>query len=268
MDSFRLVLKTAEVNKLEDEWVLYRHEPTIEKSWFACEVDVSADRSESGESVKWKRIDSYYRNVAQISDTSGEMKYPALTIMAKAALALPHGNADVERSFSSNDKIVSKLRTQLSMESIKSIRYMKDALSYHDPQKRRPEEVPISPSLIQSARSTKAAYEVYLESQKESKAQKDQAEKEAASIAEKRQELRRKMEEADREITMLKEEEMKFVQETEVARTLLEQGRTRLQAGLDKNDIVIIKTANEMLKVADTKLSSSIASTDTVRCAK
>ena len=44
--------------------------------------------------------------------SDGKPKYPLLTKLAKAALVLPHSNADSERAFS----IVGKIRTQFRSE--------------------------------------------------------------------------------------------------------------------------------------------------------
>ena len=46
---------------------------------------------------------------------SGERKYPTLMKLARIALTLNHGNADIERGFSKNKLMVASHRTRLSM---------------------------------------------------------------------------------------------------------------------------------------------------------
>ncbi len=52
--------------------------------------------------VKYKRIDEYWYRVMQITDTRGDAKYQSLGFIVKIALSLAHGQADVERGFSTN----------------------------------------------------------------------------------------------------------------------------------------------------------------------
>ena len=50
--------------------------------------------------VKYERIDVYWSKVGKMTRPTGERKYPALMKLARIALTLNHGNADVERGFS------------------------------------------------------------------------------------------------------------------------------------------------------------------------
>ena len=53
-------------------------------------------------------IDTYWHKISQILDSDGKICYPLLTKLAKAVLIIPHGNADVERSFSHMDQTKQK----------------------------------------------------------------------------------------------------------------------------------------------------------------
>ena len=58
------------------------------------------------------RMDSFWGELSTVVTSDGKPKYPLLTKLAKAALVLPHSNADSERAFS----IVGKIRTQFRSE--------------------------------------------------------------------------------------------------------------------------------------------------------
>ena len=45
-------------------------------------------------------IDGYWHKISQLQDPTGQPRYPVLTRLAKSILIIPHGNADIERSFS------------------------------------------------------------------------------------------------------------------------------------------------------------------------
>lgn len=67
------------------------------------------------------RLDSYWQNVFERKDAENQAKYPLLTKLVKALLSLPHGNADVERGFSQNNRVLHD-RSSLSLESINGTR--------------------------------------------------------------------------------------------------------------------------------------------------
>ena len=59
--------------------------------------------------------------------------------IVKGVLALPHGNADVERGLSDNKKMLGKDRVKLSSKSIIGNRLSKEAVKIHDPEHMQPE---------------------------------------------------------------------------------------------------------------------------------
>ena len=66
-------------------------------------------------------IDAYWNSIGQIKDSTGQPRYPLLTKLAKAALIVPHGNADVERSFSHMGLNKTKLRNSLGVDTLNAL---------------------------------------------------------------------------------------------------------------------------------------------------
>jgi hypothetical protein len=84
-----------------------------------------------------------------------------------AALALPHGNADVERSFSTNKKLLTVDRAKLCPQTINACRLVKDALKNNA--KSEALNAVITPALLRSARSSYGKYKEFLEEERKRK---------------------------------------------------------------------------------------------------
>ena len=57
---------------------------------------------------------------------------------------LPHGNADVERGVSENNRVVTAENNKLGEDTISGLRAMKDMVKFSDPQHQNPESIPIT----------------------------------------------------------------------------------------------------------------------------
>ena len=66
-------------------------------------------------------IDTYWHKVGQLKHPNGQLRYPVLTRLAKAILIIPHGNADVERSFSKMGLNKTKLRNSLGTDTLNAL---------------------------------------------------------------------------------------------------------------------------------------------------
>ena len=53
-----------------------------------------------------ERLDHYWRKIKLRKNAVGDLKYPLIIKVFKAALSLAHGNAEVERGFSESGKYV------------------------------------------------------------------------------------------------------------------------------------------------------------------
>ena len=74
-----------------------------------------------------ERVDHYWKNIELMKKTVGDLKYPLIIKVVKAAISLAHGNAEVERGFSKSAKNVIK-DSVLSEASVNAIQSTKDGL--------------------------------------------------------------------------------------------------------------------------------------------
>ena len=66
-------------------------------------------------------IDTYWHKIGQVTDSTGQLRHPLLARLAKAILIIPHGNADVERSFSQMGLNKPKLRNSLGVDTLNAL---------------------------------------------------------------------------------------------------------------------------------------------------
>ena len=76
--------------------------------------------------------------------SDGKRKYRVLPELAKKALVLPHGNADVERCLSVNTNVVTVDRPAIGKKTINAVRMVKDIVKFSDPVKECPQSMPIN----------------------------------------------------------------------------------------------------------------------------
>ena len=109
------------------------------------------------------RVDHYWRDVFKLKTSNGNTKYPHLTNVVKAALVLPHGNADVERGVSVNNRVVTAERNKLGEDTISGLRATKTMVKFSDPQHQKPENIPNNSKILSAARSAYSVYQRKLE---------------------------------------------------------------------------------------------------------
>jgi len=76
-------------------------------------------------------VDQYWAKVLAMRTAAGDLKYKTLGKAVMASLALSHGNADAERGFSANKKVVTADRSRLCEGTINAVRLLKDAMRCH-----------------------------------------------------------------------------------------------------------------------------------------
>ena len=89
-----------------------------------------------------------------------------MTKAVEAALVLPHGNADVERGMSENNRVVTAERNKLGEDTINGLRATKDMVKFSDPQHQKSESIPINTKILSVARSAYSVYQRKLEEDK------------------------------------------------------------------------------------------------------
>ena len=90
------------------------------------------------------KIDHFWREVMNSKHSGGKRKYIVLPELAKKALVLLHGNADVERSLSVNTNVVTVDWPAIGKKTINAIRMVKDIVTFSDPVKECPQSMPMN----------------------------------------------------------------------------------------------------------------------------
>ena len=106
--------------------------------------------------VKYERIDVYWNKVGKMTRSTGKRKYPALMKLARIALTLKHGNANVEKGFSKNKLLLISHRTRLEIPAINGLRMVS---FYSSKYRREPHKLSFSKDVAYSIRSFHASYE-------------------------------------------------------------------------------------------------------------
>lgn len=177
---------------LSDEWILLSSEP----------------EAQNGGDM---RIDDYWTHFFALKTERGEPKYPLVSVVVQATLSVSHGNADVERGFSTSARILSEDRASLSERTLNALMTVKGALRFYD---NRPQLVPMTKSLLMMGHKAYQSYKLYLENEKRKK-EEEKAEKqrqheskmEEERSKQKIEELKSTIEEKQEELKTLRKDE-------------------------------------------------------------
>ena len=95
-------------------------------------------------------VETYWRKIGSMVNEDGNPKYSYLSKFALTVMLLPHGNADAERGFSINKKLLEKHGNNLHEETIESLRIVKDFLIQSGGQN----NIDISTKMIKACKSS------------------------------------------------------------------------------------------------------------------
>jgi len=104
------LLSLNEIDLLDGEWLMYSME-TIDNSWI---IKKKSNDFDGEEHIEYHEIDYYWNKILSIVRSNGHLKYSTLSKLIKNVLIISHGNADVERGFSTNGNLLTEERTLLS----------------------------------------------------------------------------------------------------------------------------------------------------------
>ncbi|CAN7945309.1 unnamed protein product, partial [Ixodes hexagonus] len=107
------------------------------------------------------RVDDFWQTIFELRLDNGAFKYPLLGALVKALLCLSHGNADVERGFSENRRMLQE-RASLSIASINGLRAI---MSFSERYGRNPAAVPRNHELIKAVKGSRKQQLQRLESE-------------------------------------------------------------------------------------------------------
>lgn len=111
--------------------------------------------------VKYRHVDDYWHRVLQLTDGRGEPKYPDLAVVIKMALSLSHGQADIERGFSINKKILDD-HTSLGEKTLSATRTVKEVIQQYGSIR----NIPMTTSLFAAYRGAHKVYKEDLDREK------------------------------------------------------------------------------------------------------
>ena len=114
-------------------------------------------------------VETYWRKIGSMVNEDGNPKYSYLSKFALTVMLLPHGNADAERGFSINKKLLEKHGNNLHEETIESLRIVKDFLIQSGGQN----NIDISTEMIKACKSSRENYYKYLAEKREQEKQQE-----------------------------------------------------------------------------------------------
>lgn len=164
-----------------------------------------------------------------MNKSDGSPKYPILNKVVKALLIIPHGNADVERDFSQNRRLLHD-RAWLTVESINGIRHN---VSYGKRCGSDPSRFSITPEVAMVVRNSKKLYSERIASEEEQSTKQQHKADEAG---------RSSNEEAD------------LQKEVEIAK-MLTNAQLLISHGLKSKDLADIESGNSLLAEGKSRLA-------------
>ena len=165
-------------------------------------------------------------------DSSGD-KFVVLPKMVKYALALCHSNADVERSLSVNKRMLTKMNTRMSEETINGLRSTKVAVQEYG----HASKVPITLEMVKTVQNSYKLYSQHirekLQWKRTKEKEKEQAEAHKRTLDEMKQEkkLHEKLEQLTSEHTAVEEALQRAI-------GYVEEGGTKIKNALAKQDMM------------------------------
>jgi len=217
-----------DIDRISAEWLVYQNEK-IPNEWF---------EKPDG----YHSIDYYWKNIFTLKTNSGTDKFIALAKLVKCALALSHGNADIERGFSENAFLLTDDRSLLSDASINGLRATRDGVKFFGNGK--PHEVPITKDLLDSIHDAHSRYCIDLEKQRQELLTKKKIEEE---------EIKKDLS-VEKENSLYDEQKYLHTNLTNIQK-LLDEGTERLAKAISSKDFKEIETAQLLIEGGNKKLA-------------
>jgi hypothetical protein len=216
------------IDRINAEWLIYQNEK-IPNEWF--------EKTDG-----YHSIDYYWKNVFTLKTNTGADKFIALAKLVKCALALSHGNADVERGFSENAFLLTDDRSLLSDASINGLRATRDGVKFFGNGK--PHEVPITKDLLGCIRDAHSRYCNDLEKQRKELLNKEKIEDDQTT----------KNLFIEKENGLYDEQNYLHKSLTNIQK-LIDEGTERLAKAISSKDFKEIETAQLLIEGGNKKLA-------------
>lgn len=209
------VIKKDDIDKLCEEWKIYMNEETDDDS-----VNIE------NLSGCTKRIDVYWSSILQKKNSLGNIKYLYLSKLVKAVLSIYHGQADVERGFSTNRHYVTTSRASLNEKTINSLRTVEAEIRSRGGDLSK---IPVTPKMLKYFREAHKMYKKYLE----------QNEKEKDAVNKRKH---------DDELQTLENRKKDLQKAVDTSQSLIAEANTRLAKAVPSKNMTEICSAQVLLE--------------------
>ncbi|XP_077542137.1 uncharacterized protein LOC144154903 [Haemaphysalis longicornis] len=183
------------------------------------------------------RLDEFWQSIFELKLGDGALKYPLLGALVRALLSLSHGNADVERGFSENRRM---LRDRASL-SISSVNGLRSIMSFSERFGRNAAAVPLSGELIRAVKGSRKRQIQRLEGE----ALEEPREKKSKS--------------GDSSATSKAAEEKELQAEVDSAKKMLSNADLLISRGMSKKCFGDVQSGQSLLKEGQKKLSEALS---------
>nr|XP_037268146.1 uncharacterized protein LOC119159479 [Rhipicephalus microplus] len=213
------VIEASKISALMDEFTLFQLEP-IET--FSLSVD------------------QHWQKVFELKKADGSAKYPLLCKVIKALLCIPHGNADLERGFSENRRMLLE-RARLTIHNVNGIRQI---LSHAKRFGGDPSKFVVTPTIIKAVQGSSKRYRERIAAEE--------------SVAKRRCTDSSKSSEKD-------DAEQAVQAEVETAKKMICNAELLIGRGVKSKDFGDIESGHSLLAEGKSRLASALAK---LTCAK
>lgn len=215
------IVRGDQVASLIDEWYSLQCQPPVEDS-------------------SSKPIDMYWAGILGCAGQT--QKYPLLSVLIRALLSLPHGNADCERGFSENKRVMDN-RANLCIAKINGIRQVKTFARRFGSD---PSSVPLTRDLINAV---KHSHRVYSERLHREAQERDKEKRKSTAAANPAVEKRMK----------LSEEKECLERSLQSSKAMLQRARELIKTGLATKNMEEIESGHVLLSEANTSLVENMS---------
>ena len=164
-----------------------------------------------------------------------------------------------------NKKMLTKERTNLSLETLNGLRATEDAVRDMGGL----EQVEVSKDMLSSVKIAKKAYNEHLQlEKKEAKKRQATSEAEVAKKKRKKEEDIQKVEKLQRELAELEPREDRAKQLLQSASKFMVEGKRKMEKGLAENDMDDIQAAQKLIELSEEKQKKAQAEFDIVSSEK
>lgn len=194
------------------------------------------------------RVDHFWNKVFGGIDTSGD-KFIVLPKMVKCALALCHSNADVERSLSVNKRMLTKMNTRMSAETIVGLRSTKAVVQEYG----HASKVPITIYMVKAVQNSYKLYSQHMREEQDKKKTKEKEKEHAEACKRKQSELKKEEKQLHERLEQLTSEHTAVEEALQRAIGYVEEGGEKIKKALAKQDMMEVEAGYKLVEFGKDK---------------